>query len=1178
MGNPHFPGFEIIETLPRGGMSTVYKARQISLDRIVALKALPPTLAAEASDLSQFLAEARITANLKHPNIVQVYDFGHTEEGVYYFVMEFISGYSVGDWIRRKHCLSEQNSLLVAASVAEALNYAWKNARVVHCDIKPDNIIIDGDGTVKVADLGLAKSVRSVVNAPAASAGMVFGTPNYISPEQSRGDPDLDCRADIYSLGATLYHAMGGKMPFEGAPATAAMDLQISEQIADIQELNPHVSPEAAALLELLLAKDRARRPESWDAALADINRVIQHKMPLEALPPPGGSTMRRSVQRGAHPRVKASATMPIKVLASDLAPDHQAFQDMQRQFLLKHKPRPGLRPEWWFAAVIALAVLILGVMVVRGVLRSRASAGGRPGVGGPAVPGGQGPGYQAPHPAEAWESREEQLRQMLELARSWARDNPDKIEAAMRNFRQVANEARDTPYFDPAMAEIAKCQEKLLAARNGVMRELERQAAPLVAANEFGKAADLYTRYQGAWAADTEPARKLAARDLREREEKFRDQQQRLAEEAERQHREAEAEAERQMAELGEQACAGMLDGDIARVLAAVQQAAARPDLASRREPLERLAGMLTEAARLEPRVLATFRANQGQELTVALASGSENLVIREVREDAILAEKVIKVGAGSINQPRTLRFADLALSEKRQRLMAEGRPDTPLLQGLLSVRERDWATAESWFAKADPLVSAGLLAEVGRRKSAQGEEQARRELMGILRAVQVEGVRDNSSCEECLAAIARKTFGASEAALLAKALERYAAGFGQSQFARQYAPVLKALERVSGRAAQPPAQEDRPAIEPAPRPAHPDRLQPADVRRKLMERNPELAFQMLSVESDSAGKIVRVRARGGLKDLEPLADLPDLQVLDLPDNYQITDLAPLKGKPLEDLNLNGSQVKDLAPLDGMPLKRLDLGRTKITDLSPLKGMPLESLGINQTRVKDLEPLRNMPLTSLFLKYTDVADLGPLKTIRSLERLFIGGTQVQSLFPLKGMPLAELDIEETKARDVSHLAGMPLTTLLMSGSKASDFLFLSSLQLRKLDVSRTDFQDVNLLRGMPLEDLNLSGTRIRDRDLAVLQALPLRNLFLNDTSVTDLEPLSNIPSLRSLGIRQTKIKNLELLQDMPIESLWLDMGGDRGRHEKIWLTLRRMSNLRQLNGNQLYRDGWRGR
>ncbi len=1168
MDTPQFPGFEIIEVMPRGGMSTVYKARQISLDRIVALKALPPMLAADPTDLDQFLTEARITANLKHPNIVQVYDFGHTEEGVYYFVMEFISGYSVGDWIRRKHCLSEQNSLLVAMSVAEALNYAWQNAGVVHCDIKPDNIIIDGDGTVKVADLGLARSVRSVVHDAKASAGMVFGTPNYISPEQSRGDLELDCRADIYSLGATLYNAMGGKMPFEGEPALAAMDLQITDQIPDVQDLNSHISIEASFLLEKMLAKDRDQRQADWDAVQTDINLVIQHKKPHGALPPPGASTMRRSAHRGIRPRVKASVTLSIPVITAEQAPDNSEFLNMQRQFSLKQKQRARLKPAWWFAGVIALIVLIMGIMLAHNLMRIKE----RPVSS--IVQGGRPTTSKTPASTESRAERDENAGKMLAFAQQWAEDNPQRLEEMIQNFRKVAQETRGTAYSLQAQAAVSKCQEQLLAVKATVMRDLENLAAPLCASSEFARAAAIYEKYQGDWAAETEASRGIVARGLMERDQEYREQQQKIADEKERQRQKDAEETDHLMHQLLDRVCASLFEGDIPNALASVQKAAATPALVSRKEQMDALASILTEASLMDQRIINTFRAFKGREINVALVGGTEKVTIKDVQADTVKAEENIKVGAGHITRPKSFRVADLALSEKRLRLTTDANPGTALMQGLLSVQEKDWATAESWFAKTDPLLSSALLASVDKKKSAQAEEQAKHELLGILRNARLVMPGENATCDEYLAAITKRGFSARETEILIKVIESYQASFGQTHFARQYEPVLKRLTQTpTPESEPPPANPPQENIQQPPADGTPE-----SVKTQLLERNRDLTLTGSELPVNEHGKVVRVNiCRSMLKDLRPLVGLSDVHSINISDNPALSDIAPLRGMQLRELNISGTQVKDISVLMGMPLAKLNLANTKIMDINVLKGMAVSDLNIEGIKIRDISVLRTMPLKLLNLNNTEVGDLAPLKGNLSLEYLSLVRTSVRDIAPLNGMSLVTLNIGSTQIRDLGVLAEMPLKVLNMPNTKVRDFSFLSKLQLTQLNISQNDFNDLTRLKGMPLKNLDISGTQVKEQDFIVLQNMPLEELNLNNTAISDLAVLQGIKSLKQLHIMHTQIRNFEPLLEMPIQSLWLNIDNQQFR-DKIWDVLRRMPNLRQLNGQGLFVDGGRHR
>ncbi len=1198
MDAPQFPGFEIIETMPRGGMSTVYKARQLSLDRIVALKTLPLTLAAEAADLDQFLAEARLTANLKHPNIVQVYDFGRAESGEYYFVMEFVSGYSVGDWIRRKQRLSEENALLVAQSVAEAMGYAWRTARIVHCDIKPDNLIIDGDGTVKVADLGLAKSMQLAAGRAAAPAEMVFGTPNYISPEQSRGDAGLDCRSDIYSLGATLYHCLTGKMPFAGSSSLLAMDLQITDQIDDVQDVNPRVSPEAASLLEKMLAKECHRRQADWDDVVADIQRVIQGKMPLGELPPPGASTMRRSPQRGRRPHAKAAVTAPLPVAAGVPDRDSTAFRNMERQFLQKQKRKRQVKPEWWVAGAIALAVLILGILVARSVAhggRPAAAPGGQGGAAAPApaapapapspapaapAPAGQGEGA-ALSPAELRaRARENSAREMFEFAYKWAQEHPARVDDIIQQYKNIANETRGTKYSLMALTEIDKLKDLSRVGADNVMRALDEQAAALIGKNEFAQAAAVYDQYQGPWAAETMERRGAPARELRERDARYR--QQKNIEETERQWR-----------QLVDMVGDSLVAGDVPGALALVKQAAELPALAARAKEIGALKSLLAAAALTDQRLLDSFRKSQGKEVTVSLLTGAEKVTIRGVQEDTIQADQITLVGAGQISRPKTFRIADLTLAEKRLRLGSEEGPALALMQGLLAVRDRDWKAAAACFAKTDPLLAGALLAKLGEHQTAQSEDQARRDFKLLLRSAKIDSAGDNAACEVYLAAIQGKTYPAREAQALAKMVEKYRAACGQTRFAGQYEPVLEALARAAAALEREPAPQPQPAGPAAPQPAGTPAPQPPpsvklpypapareaapssgsklllrpgappeEVKSKLLDLNPGLDAMAVTFNADEAGRVVQVRIdSASVKDLRPLAALADVRAIIFQRNPPLTDLSPLRGLPLHELQVNGALVKDLGPLLGMPLNKLGLARTKVAELTWLKGLPLNDLNLEGTRIRDIGALRAMPLRDLNLNDTDVADIGPLNGM-ALERLALARTRVQDLRVLRGMPLVALDLGGTDIKDWTVLSELPLKDLSLAHVKAADFSFIANLKLQRLSLAGTDCKDVAILRKMPLQDLDLSGTKIKDGDLARLSELPLHTLRLDNTEFKELSDLQYFTALRRLSIRQTRVRDLSPIQDKPIEALWLDQDPER-----FWPVLRRMPNLQQVNG-----------
>ena len=288
------PNFEVLGLLGRGGMASVWKARQISLDRHVAIKILSSSFATDAEDIQRFRMEAQAAARLKHPGIVQVYD-ANFSSGVFYFVMELVDGYTMGELLRRKGRVTVEDALTVAESVAVSLDYAWSLFQMVHCDIKPDNIMVDADGSVKVTDLGLCRSLSLVKTEEAGDSDEILGTPAYMSPEQVYGSDKLDCRSDIYELGATLYHMVTGRMLFQGKTDDEMIHCHVDKsQAPDVRTIVPRAGAPFALLLEKMLAKDASHRHRDWKLVLADLVRVREGHPPWPALLPPGGSSMQR--------------------------------------------------------------------------------------------------------------------------------------------------------------------------------------------------------------------------------------------------------------------------------------------------------------------------------------------------------------------------------------------------------------------------------------------------------------------------------------------------------------------------------------------------------------------------------------------------------------------------------------------------------------------------------------------------------------------------------------------------------------------------------------------------------------------------------------------------------------------------------------------------------------------
>jgi len=222
-----FPQLEILELLGQGGMGVVYKARQKQLDRLVALKILPPLIGQAEAFAERFTREARSLAKLNHPRIVSVHDSGHTETGLYYFIMEFVDGTDLRRVIQSGE-LSPAEALAIVPQVCEALQYAHEEG-IVHRDVKPENILLDKKGRVKIADFGLAKLLdRPATVYTLTQAGQRMGTPHYMAPEQIEHPGQVDHRADIYSLGVVFYEMLTGQLPIgQFAPPSQKVQVDV---------------------------------------------------------------------------------------------------------------------------------------------------------------------------------------------------------------------------------------------------------------------------------------------------------------------------------------------------------------------------------------------------------------------------------------------------------------------------------------------------------------------------------------------------------------------------------------------------------------------------------------------------------------------------------------------------------------------------------------------------------------------------------------------------------------------------------------------------------------------------------------------------------------------------------------------------------------------------------------
>ncbi|MHC5036400.1 MAG: protein kinase domain-containing protein [Planctomycetota bacterium] len=345
-GFPEVPGYEIVSKIGHGGMGTVYRAKQVNLDRTVAIKVLDPELAKDRNFVTRFLREARSVAQLNHENIIVGIDVGKTPREHFYFVMEYVEGNTVYEILKKEHHFEEARALEITQQIARALKHAADH-NLVHRDIKPDNIMITKEGVAKLCDLGLAKSTRGKLRLT--QAGSTHGTPHYMSPEQARGKEDIDIRSDIYSLGATLYHMLVGEVPFDGESAAVILLKHISEDVPSPRVQRPEIDENTCHVLERMMAKRRVDRYQAPDELVEDLERILVGENPKSRRLSPGASSILRI------PSDLITAPPPSETFREE------ATEAMARSSLVGSG---YVRPVAWLAGAVFLLAVFSGVIM----------------------------------------------------------------------------------------------------------------------------------------------------------------------------------------------------------------------------------------------------------------------------------------------------------------------------------------------------------------------------------------------------------------------------------------------------------------------------------------------------------------------------------------------------------------------------------------------------------------------------------------------------------------------------------------------------------------------------------------------------------------------------------------------------------------------------------------------
>jgi serine/threonine-protein kinase len=347
--------YEIGKRIGRGGMAEIFQARDILLDRPVAMKVLFPEFATDPAFVERFRREAQAAANLNHPNIVAVYDWGKVNN-TYYIAMEYVNGRTLADILKQSGTLTPMQVCDVMSEVASALISAHQNG-VIHRDIKPGNILVSTTGQIKVADFGIARALGAGVEQGLTQTGAVMGTATYFSPEQAQG-VSTDQRSDIYSLGVVMYEMLSGVAPFTGENAVAIAYKQVHEHAMPLDQRLTSVPPEVAAIVAKCMEKSPDDRYSSAEEVRDELRRFVEG-MPVLAVSEKTESG--RATQVLPQTDVNATTVISAQDAATELLPKISPTATKQTNYPPYDDKSPQRTAVFVFGALFAAIVLLAG-------------------------------------------------------------------------------------------------------------------------------------------------------------------------------------------------------------------------------------------------------------------------------------------------------------------------------------------------------------------------------------------------------------------------------------------------------------------------------------------------------------------------------------------------------------------------------------------------------------------------------------------------------------------------------------------------------------------------------------------------------------------------------------------------------------------------------------------------
>jgi serine/threonine protein kinase/Leucine-rich repeat (LRR) protein len=1029
--------YEVLQVLGRGGFGIVFRAFDEVLQRVVALKVMAPQLAATSPARRRFLREARSSAQVRHENVVQVYEVA--EQPLPYLAMEFIPGETLQQRLDRVGPLDVLEVLRIGRQIAEGLAAAHAT-ELIHRDIKPGNVLIEGgQHKVKITDFGLA---RAADDASISQSGIIAGTPMYMAPEQAKGET-LDQRADLFSLGSVLYQMAAGRPPFRANGTVAVLKRVAEDTPRDIREIIPETPQWLCDIIAKLHAKGRDDRYQSA-REVADVLADCEAQLKANARLKDYSRIPRSKPQRSGRRKwvAVALAALLLTLLASwfgraailfftdrgelELLPEAGLVSvillqnnegvidgdklhapvtdwlDMKKRQVLHLPPgRYQLNVGTWPAGthVSQWEVTTSGPLgsneVTVPVINSSAIvtvANGRrvtlraklrtdPARPAPVVDAG----VQRIAALPAAEQVEEVRKELMRRNPGFDGKVGHKIEdGVVTEFRIVTDKVTDiAPIRVWSALRVLDCRGTSTNNKpNGLLADL----TPLKGMNLAGLT---HLDLRDTKVTDAGMACFKDCKDLRY--------------------------LQLDSTQVTDKGLAHFKDCKKLTELHLINTLASDAGLVHFQD-CKALTHLNLGGTKMNDVGLANFKDCKGlTELYLFNTQVSDAGLVhfqdcKALTRLNLAGTKVSNVGLAYFKDCKELTYLHLDRTPVGDAGLANFKG-----MRLTELYIDNTATTDLTPLQGMPLADIRLTP----KNITKGLD-----ILRDMKGLKTIGIQWDQSWPA------------------AEFWERYDKG----EFGKPTAPFTDAdVKRIAA----------LPAAE-----------QVEEVRKELMKRNPGFDGEIThKIEGDVVTELrfVPVKGQDAVIDLSPVRALAGLTSLHLLDCYGLGDLAPLKGLPLTRLWIGGGggdvQVRDLEPLQGMRLNQLALMRSCVRDLEPLKGMPLTHLILPYSRqVRNLEPLKGMPLPTLNIDGCDqIEDFTPLIGM-PLTRLWIGGTQIRDLESLKGMKLTFLNLFHTRVRDLEPLKGMPLKSLLISDTGATD---LSSL------------------KGMPLEDIRLTPKNI---------------------------------------------------------------------------------------------------